>query len=102
MSCDSGLYAYREQNIEHSFNYYDYIQTYSPTEELFMHLDRVSEWARDQNGSRTVQDIFDTESDERKDRIFTAIYKEAMNLSTDRFGNYVLQKIFEKGLESHK
>lgn len=61
-------------------------------------LGQVSQWAKDQNGSRTVQSIFESENEERKDAIFHAIFKDAINLIKDRFGNYVFQKIFEKGL----
>ena len=94
MSCDSGLIDYRENTHSASFSYYDFTPIYSPTSELFTQLERISEWVVDQNGSRTVQDIFDIENSARKDLIFNAIYKDTMYLITDRFGNYVFQKIF--------
>ena len=34
--------------------------------------------------------------------VFHAIFKDSGALIKDRFGNYVFQKIFEKGLEGHK
>jgi hypothetical protein len=75
-------------------DYYEYTQVCTPTEELFNHLDAISEWTKDQNGSRTVQDALENETNEKKDIIFFAIFKNSMNLMTDKFGNYVFQKIF--------
>jgi hypothetical protein len=78
--------------------YYPIPNVYSPEDELFNNLDKVGEWAKDQHGSRTVQNILENDTNERKDIVFHAIYKDAMMLIKDRFGNYVFQKVFEKGL----
>lgn len=102
MSCDVELLDYYDQSNEPAFDYYQYSSMYSPEQELLTNLSLVTQWARDQNGSRTVQSIFEGESDDKKDAVFHAIFKESSALIKDRFGNYVFQKIFEKGLPAHK
>ena len=100
MSCDVALLDYYEAPDQPNFDYYQY--TYSPEEELLNNLELVPQWARDQNGSRTVQNIFEGEDDSKKDAVFHSIFKDSMGLIKDRFGNYVFQKIFEKGLPTHR
>ena len=50
---------------------------YSPEQELLSNLSLVTQWARDQNGSLTVQIIFEGEADDKKDAIFHAIFKDS-------------------------
>lgn len=57
-------------------------------------VSQVIEWSKDQNGSRAVQAIFESNNEENKDKVFNIIIKDAKNLIKDRFGNYVFQKIF--------
>lgn len=65
-------------------------------------LEQVGEWSKDQHGSRSVQNILETCEDETKEMVFNAIFADAFILIQDRFGNYVFQKIFEKGLDHQK
>lgn len=60
-------------------------------------MSKASEWARDQNGSRAVQNIFEGENLQNKDDVFNYLINDTKTLIKDRFGNYVFQKIFEKG-----
>ena len=82
--------------------YYSIPSVYSPEEELMSNLGQVGEWSKDQHGSRTVQNILEDCEDEIKEMIFNAIFSDALILIKDRFGNYVFQKFFEKGLEHQK
>ena len=74
----------------------------SEDEDLMNNLGQVCQWARDQNGSRTVQNILEGDNELHKDAIFTMIFPESRELIKDRFGNYVFQKLFEKGLPRHQ
>lgn len=94
MSCDVALLDYYDNEDDPVFDYYQYSSIYSPEQELLTNLSLVTQWARDQNGSRTVQNIFEAEDGEKKDAVFHAIFKESNALIKDRFGNYVFQKIF--------
>lgn len=96
MSCDSGLLSYYESPTNSSFDHYDYMMI-TPEQELLNNISKVCEWAKDQNGSRAVQNIFEAEDMKNKDAVFNLIIKESKNLIKDRFGNYVFQKILEKG-----
>lgn len=58
MSCDVELLNYYEHSDEPSFDYYQYSSIITPEQELLSNLSLVTQWARDQNGSRTVQSIF--------------------------------------------
>lgn len=102
MSCDVALLDYYDNPDDTPFDYYQYSSLYSPEQELISNLSLVTQWARDQNGSRTVQNIFEGNDDAKKDAVFHAIFKDSMPLIKDRFGNYVFQKIFEKGLPAHR
>jgi hypothetical protein len=60
------------------------------------------EFSRDQEGSRLIQRKLESCSDAEKDLVFAEVYKEALGLMTDVFGNYVIQKLFEHGLPRHR
>jgi hypothetical protein len=57
----------------------------------------IFEMCQDQNGSRSIQQQFEMGSEEEKGSIFMAIQENILALMKDVFGNYVVQKIFEKG-----
>lgn len=65
-------------------------------------LGQICDWSKDQQGSRTVQNILENGDDYQKEQIFSILISEFQELIKDRFGNYVFQKIFEKGLEKHR
>jgi len=62
----------------------------------------VVEFAGDQHGSRFIQQKLETANSEVKERIFTALQGEALQLMQDVFGNYVIQKFFEHGDQTQK
>ncbi|EGR34598.1 pumilio-family RNA binding repeat protein [Ichthyophthirius multifiliis] len=66
-----------------------------------MYFDLI-ESCKDQNSSRMIQKQFESSSIEQKNIIFQKIYQEALNLMKDQFGNYVIQKFFEKGQKKKK
>jgi pumilio RNA-binding family len=55
------------------------------------------EFAKDQEGSRFIQSAVDYASPEALDNIFLEIFASPLELVTDIFGNYVLQKLLDKG-----
>ncbi|GMM31756.1 mRNA-binding protein [Martiniozyma asiatica (nom. inval.)] len=55
------------------------------------------EFAKDQHGSRFIQQELSSASDEAKDIFFKEIKDQTMDLMTDVFGNYVIQKYFAHG-----
>lgn len=62
------------------------------------------EFSKDQHGSRFIQQqlsISSTNATE-KEVIFNEIREDAMNLITDVFGNYVIQKYFEHGTPTQR
>jgi pumilio RNA-binding family len=63
---------------------------------------KLTEVIKNQKGSRFVQDIYYSTSDEEKNQIFEEIKDFFKDLMKDRFANYVIQKIFESGPENHK
>ncbi|AOA62694.1 mRNAs degradation promoting protein [Komagataella phaffii CBS 7435] len=60
------------------------------------------EFARDQHGSRFIQQQLSKATKEEKDTIFEEIEPTSYELMTDVFGNYVIQKYFEHGSEEQK
>lgn len=70
MSVDSGLMAYYENHENTSFDYFQYSSMITPEQELLNNVHKAVEWARDQNGSRAVQNIFESENMEKQDAIF--------------------------------
>ena len=62
------------------------------------------EFSRDQEGSRLIQRKLEGLqcTDNEKDMVFSEVFKEALGLMTDVFGNYVIQKLFEHGLPNHR
>jgi pumilio RNA-binding family len=62
----------------------------------------VVEFARDQHGSRFIQQKLERTSNKEKQMIFEEVIKNAEQLMTDVFGNYVIQKFFEFGTPEQK
>jgi hypothetical protein len=64
----------------------------------------IVEFSRDQEGSRLIQRKLEGPqvNDSEKELVFNEVYKEALGLMTDVFGNYVIQKLFEHGLPKHR
>jgi len=67
----------------------------------------VVEFSKDQHGSRFIQQKLEHATYQDKDRVFNEITSDigsgntALFLMTDVFGNYVIQKLFEYGLDHH-
>jgi hypothetical protein len=60
----------------------------------------VVEFSGDQHGSRFIQQKLETASADEKQAVFEEIIPNALELMTDVFGNYVIQKFFEHGVLS--
>ena len=58
----------------------------------------IVEFSGDQHGSRFIQQKLETASSEDKQLVFEEILPNALQLMTDVFGNYVIQKFFEHGM----
>eukprot|EP01028_Stygiella_incarcerata_P010853 TRINITY_DN5870_c0_g1_i1.p1 TRINITY_DN5870_c0_g1~~TRINITY_DN5870_c0_g1_i1.p1 ORF type:complete len:789 (+),score=202.69 TRINITY_DN5870_c0_g1_i1:299-2665(+) len=63
---------------------------------------RVMDFARDQFGSRFIQQKLESATDEEKEMVFLEIQDKCLELMTDVFGNYVVQKLLEHGLAHHR
>lgn len=57
----------------------------------------IVEFSGDQHGSRFIQQKLETANSEEKQLVFDEILPNALQLMTDVFGNYVIQKFFEHG-----
>jgi hypothetical protein len=62
----------------------------------------VVEFAKDQHGSRFIQQKLERTNNKEKQMIFEEVIKHAELLMTDVFGNYVIQKFFEFGTPEQK
>ena len=62
--------------------------------------EHVVECAKDQFGSRFIQQKYESATAEEKEMIFSEILQDAQSLMTDVFGNYVIQKLFEYGVQA--
>ena len=60
------------------------------------------EFSGDQHGSRFIQLKLETANSDEKDQVFREIHGNSIQLMTDVFGNYVIQKFFEHGNQSQK
>ncbi|KJH41081.1 RNA binding repeat protein, Pumilio-family [Dictyocaulus viviparus] len=60
-------------------------------------LCHVVEFAKDQHGSRFIQQKLERASDKEKQLLFEEVLAKAHVLMVDVFGNYVIQKFFEFG-----
>jgi mRNA-binding protein PUF3 len=60
------------------------------------------EFSGDQHGSRFIQHKLETANSDEKDQVFREIRPNALQLMTDVFGNYVIQKFFEHGNQVQK
>ena len=65
-------------------------------------MQKIVENCQDQNGSRLIQQHFESTTLEEREQIFEKILPEALRLIQDVFGNYVIQKILEKGTYEQK
>ncbi|KAJ1678489.1 mRNA binding protein puf3, partial [Spiromyces aspiralis] len=62
----------------------------------------MAEFSGDQHGSRFIQQKLETATLEEKQAVFQEILPNALQLMTDVFGNYVIQKFFEYGDQVQK
>uniref|UniRef100_A0A7E4VDY2 PUM-HD domain-containing protein n=1 Tax=Panagrellus redivivus TaxID=6233 RepID=A0A7E4VDY2_PANRE len=62
----------------------------------------VVEFAKDQHGSRFIQQKLERTNNKEKQLIFEEVILHAQQLMTDVFGNYVIQKFFEFGTPDQK
>ena len=62
----------------------------------------VVEFSGDQHGSRWIQQKLEVATAEEKRTVFEEILGSALQLMTDVFGNYVIQKFFEYGKKQRK
>jgi hypothetical protein len=60
-------------------------------------LGYVVEFSGDQHGSRFIQQKLEISNNEDKQMVFQELLPHALELMTDVFGNYVIQKFFEHG-----
>ncbi len=63
-------------------------------------LGYVVEFSGDQHGSRFIQQKLEISNPEDKQLVFQELLPHALQLMTDVFGNYVIQKFFEHGTQS--
>ena len=56
------------------------------------------EFCKDQLGSRRIQLFFEKATEEEKEKLFIKIENQLLFLIKDVFGNYVVQKMLEKGI----
>jgi len=71
-----------------------YYPTQTPEEEILNNIEQAANWARDQYGSRAVQFIIENGEPYAKQAIFEVLVQESVELTKDKFGNYVFQKLF--------
>ncbi len=71
-----------------------YYSNLTPEEEILNNLDQASKWARDQYGSRAVQMVIENGESYAKNAVFESLIQESIELTKDKFGNYVFQKLF--------
>ncbi|KAI6646201.1 pumilio [Oopsacas minuta] len=64
--------------------------------------DHITEFSKDQHGSRFIQQKLERATVQEKDLVFGEILPDAYSLMTDVFGNYVIQKFFEFGTSDQK
>ena len=62
----------------------------------------IVEFAQDQEGSRMIQRRLEQHADTDLELVYQELMPEALPLMTDVFGNYVIQKILEHGLNKHR
>ena len=74
----------------------------TPRYSLAEMLAMMSEVSCDQHGSRYIQQRLEMNDLYESDIIFEGIRSTALQLMTDVFGNYVIQKMFEHGSERHR
>lgn len=60
------------------------------------------EVARDQDGSRILQDLIEKSDEFQIDRIINEIVDECVPIAQHKFGNYVIQKLLERSTQAQK
>ena len=65
-------------------------------------MKNLQHFARDQNGSRQIQIIFENGTPEKQGKIFDALKPMLIDLITHPFGNFVVQKFLEFGQNSQR
>ena len=60
------------------------------------------EFSGDQHGSRFIQQKLESANDADRELVFVEIFPQSLQLTTDVFGNYVIQKFFEYGSADQK
>lgn len=63
-------------------------------------LDNAISFSKDHSGSRLIQKKFEDGSEQEREKIFSKIQPELLNLCRDVFGNYVIQKILDHSREN--
>lgn len=63
---------------------------------------KIAEMAKEQNGSRLLQQKLDTYTADQKQAVFEEASQTFKTLVNDIFGNFVLQKIIEVGTKEHR
>ena len=72
------------------------------TKELGLMQGGLVEAAKDQTGSRLLQQHLELCTDEQRQSVFEEIASSTLPLSTDVFGNYVIQKLLEYGTREQR
>ena len=67
-------------------------------EEFISDPTQILQLAFDQHGSRLIQNILESDNEEKKTFVFKILLPKSNFLMKDKFGNYVFQKMFEKSL----
>ena len=65
-------------------------------------LGNIAEFSQDQNGSRFIQQRLEVADDEEKELLLHEIVISMRRIRNDVFGNYVIQKLFERGTSEIK
>lgn len=65
-------------------------------------IGHVDVFCGDQAGSRLIQEMIESASNEDKEAIFQEMLPNTIPLCLDPFGNYVIQKFFEYGVQRQK
>ncbi|KAJ1347848.1 hypothetical protein KIN20_003014 [Parelaphostrongylus tenuis] len=90
----------RQQN--RSFLLDDFRNNRTPHLQIADILSHVVEFAKDQHGSRFIQQKLERASTKEKQLLFDEVLNNAHILMVDVFGNYVVQKFFEYGTREQR
>ncbi|RCN32789.1 hypothetical protein ANCCAN_21390 [Ancylostoma caninum] len=90
----------RQPNRSHLLD--DFRNNRTPQLQITDILSHVVEFAKDQHGSRFIQQKLERASAKEKQLLFEEVLANAHALMVDVFGNYVVQKFFEFGTPEQK